>query len=377
MARGTDRIGTGGCTARGAASFRRAAFRRGFRSLSPLLLVVAMALAALSFLGLELLVRAEVFTKVPEGRFVRWRNDDNGHVTYVLAGLREAPPRGPMMYLTGGSATMECFLDEESLGREISARAGEDIRLVSLAAHSQSFAESVALVENLPSGRAMIAVGLAPMRFTHSPGDDAGLLEGEPFLLRSSRVRRLLEQQSVDTPPLDTVFRGALRYVEAYVRERQADGLPILADIGYEQHYTIDGPLRTAAQKLAMAERDIAEDRARYALYADYDFAVLEELVRLAQERGFTVVFFDQPLNRHVLGPSWAGLVPSYRRRATAIARAYGVLYLDVSQRVTLEDSDFLDVYHLVVDGRVKWQPEFARQLARAWTNADEGIAAR
>ncbi len=367
----------GGGAARGAAPGRRASFRRGFRSLSPLVLVAAIALAALTLLGLELLVDAGIVAKVPEGQFVRHRHDDNGHVTYVLANLRASPPATPTVYLVGGSATMECFLSEESLGYDVSEAAGETVGAVSLAAHSQSFAESLALVENLPDGEALIAVGLAPMRFTNGPGDDAGLLNGEPFFLHSTRVRRLLEAEPVTTAPVDLVFPGFLRFIEGYVRERRADSIPLLSEIEYEEHYTIDGPLRTAAQKHEMATSDMADDRATYAAFADYNFAVLEELVALARERGFVIVFFDQPLNEHVLGPEWAGVVPSYRRRAAAIAGEYGVPYLDVAQRVELEDTDFLDVYHLVTRGRVKWQPEFARQLADAWVAAHGHMAGR
>jgi len=358
-------------------SLRRASFRRGFRDLSPLVLVVAAALAALALFGLELLIEAGIVAKLPEEHFVRHRHDDNGHVTYVLAGLRESPPTVPTVFLTGGSATMECFLSEESLGYDVSQAAGEELGVVSLAAHSQSFAESLALVENLPDGEALIAVGLAPMRFTNGPADDAGLLAGEPFFLHSASVRRLLEEEAASTPPVDLIFPGVMRFVAGYVRERRSDDVPLWAEVEYREHYTIDGPLRTTAQKREMAASDMRDDAATYAAYADYNFTVLEELVRLAQSRGFVVAFFDQPLNEHVLGASWEGVVPSYRRRARAIARTYGVAYLDVAEKVVLENTDFLDVYHLVTPGRLKWQPEFARQLAEAWADAKDGLATK
>ncbi len=358
---------------------RWTSFRRGFRERNPLVLVAAAALTALTLLGVEFLIDAGAIVGVPESRFVRHRHDDNGHVTYVLAQLRRSPPTAPTVYLTGGSATMECFLSEESLSYDISRAAGRRIDVVSLAAHSQSFAESLALVENLPDGEALIAIGLAPMRFTNGPADDAGLLTGEPFFLRSASVRRMLEREAASTSPVDVVFPGVLRFLAGYVRERRTDGIPLLAEIPYEEHYTIDGPLRSRAQKREMAASDMRDDRATYAAYADYNFAVLEELVRLARERGFVVVFFDQPLNEHVLGASWDGVVPSYRQRAKAIAARYGVPYLEIARRVELADADFLDVYHLVTRGRVKWQPVLARELAAAWLDArgGEGLAAQ
>ena len=365
MAPGDDHVGARPRAGRPAAR-RAASFRRGFRVRHPLVLVVAVVLAAAVLVGVEWLVRAGVLTSVPEGRFVRYRNDDNAHVAYLMAQLRESPPAGATVYLLGGSATMECFLSEGSLAVDVGRAAGGEVGLISLAAHSQSFAESLALVENLPQGPAMLAVGLAPMRFTNGPGDDAGLLYGEPFFLRSRRVRALLAEQPVSLTPVDTVVPGVLRYLVGYVRERRDDGLPLFADVGYSEHYTIDGPLHSAAEKYEMASRDVAEDGTRYAEHADYNFEVLEELVRLARERGFEVVFFDQPLNEHVVGATWAGIVPSYRRRALALAARLGVPYLDVAQRVKLDDRDFLDVYHLVTSGRLKWQPVFAGELGAA-----------
>jgi hypothetical protein len=365
VARGDDHVDARPRAGRPAAR-RAASFRRGLRNRHPLVLVAAVVLAAAFLVGVETLLRAGAFTAVPEGRFVRYRNDDNAHVTYLMARLREAPPGGATVYLLGGSATMESFLSERSLAADVNRAAGGEVGLVSLAAHSQSLAESLALVENLPEGPGLLAVGLAPMRFTNGPGDDAGLLFGEPFFLRSSRVRALLQEEPAGLVPVDTLVPGAIRYVVGYVRERRHDGLALLADVGYSEHYTLNGPLHSASQKLEMASRDVAEDGARYAQYADYNFSVLEALVVLARERGFAVVFFDQPLNGHVLGAEWEGVVPSYRQRAAALAARLGVPYLDVAQRVTLEDRDFLDVYHLVIRGRLKWQPVFARQLGAA-----------
>ena len=336
---------------------------RGFRQRNPLVLLVAIALVALSLVGLELMVREGAIAAVPEGRFVRYRNDDLGHLSRLMVRLRETPPAGTTLYLLGGSATMECFLSEESLGGDVSRAAGQGVGVINLAAHEQSLAESLAVVDNLPDGHALLAVGLAPMRFTNSPRDDAGLVSGDPLLLSSKRVRAVLGEERVTLAPFDSVVPGLFRYAAGYLHERRRVRLPLFADIGYSTHYTINGPLHSRARKLDMARRDVATDRARFALNADYNFRVLEELVRLARARGFDIAFFDQPLNQHVIGPSWDGVVPSYRRRALALAARLGVPYLDVAQRVSLDDRDFLDVYHLVVRGRIKWQPVFSREL--------------
>jgi len=171
MAHGDDHVGAGS-----RAALRAASFRRGFRERSPLVLVAALLLAGLALLGFEALVRSGVFVAVSEGRFLRITHDDYVHVTYRVAELRQDPPVGPTVYLFGGSAAMECFVSEESLAADVSRAADADVGVVSLAAHGQSFAQTIAIVDNLPDGDALLAVGLAPRHFTVAPESDAGLL---------------------------------------------------------------------------------------------------------------------------------------------------------------------------------------------------------
>lgn len=368
MARRDDHVGrAGGRAARGAASFRR-----GFRERSPLVLVVALLLVGSALLGLEMLVRSGAFTAVSEGRFLRIAHDDYAHVTYRVAELRRDPPTGPTVYLFGGSAAMECFVSEESLAADVSRAAGADVGVVNLAAHGQSFAQTIAIVDNLPDGDALLLVGLAPMRFTVTPERDAGLLLGRTMPLLSERLRDALAAQGVAEPAVTTLLPGAFDYLSTYVQSRADDGLAWLDDVGYEPHYWDGQPVRTVAAKTSEAADRLALDRPLYAAHGAYNLAMLEELVRLGRDRGFAVAFFEQPLNLAVADPTWAGILPDYRRRVRALADRYYIEYLDVHQRVDLTNEDFGDIYHLVARGRLKWQPVLARQIAR--TLAAEGV---
>jgi hypothetical protein len=369
MARRNDHVsGAGGRAAHGAASFRR-----GFRERSPLVLVGALLLAGLAVLGLEVLVRSGAFTAVSEGRLLRIAHDDYAHVTYRVAELRRDPPTGPTVYVFGGSAAMECFVSEQSLAADVSRAARADVGVVSLAAHGQSFAQTIAIVDNLPDGDALLLVGLAPMRFTVTPERDAGLLLGRTMPLLSERLREALAAQGVAEPAVMTLLPGAFDYLSTYAQGRADDGLAWLEDVGYEPHYWDGQPVRSVAAKTSEAEDRLALDQPLYAANGAYNLAMLEELVRLARDRDFAVAFFEQPLNLAVAEPTWAGILPDFRRRAGALAERYGVAYLDVQERVDLTNEDFGDIYHLVARGRLKWQPVLARQIAR--TLAAKGIA--
>ena len=346
-------------------SGRRQAFGRGFHQRSPLVLVAAALLLALTLLGAELIARDGFVTRVSEGRFVRYRNDDSGNLGYQMALLKKSPPSGSVVYLLGGSATMESFLDAGSLSADVSIDARRPVTVISMAGHAETLGGSLTIVDNLPRTGGLIAVGLSPGRFTASPQDDSSLLVGYPYLVPSPPMRAALAGTSARLSPADVLFPGFVKYAVTYLEQRVRVRLTPFIDIGYSKHYTIDGPLYSVAQKLHWAQGDVTQDASLYAQNADYNFAVLKDLVLLARQRGFSVVFFDQPINPDIIGPTWHGLVPLYRKRAAALAAQLDVPYLRVGQVVHLQNSDFLDDYHLVVRGRLKWQPVLSRELAQ------------
>lgn len=365
MARRHHHVASAG-GAGGSAAPRAASFRRGFRERSPLVLLAALALAALVLVGVEAMVRSGGFTVVSEGRFLRLAHDDYAHVTYTVAELRRQPPRGPTVYLFGGSAAMESFVDEASVAADLSRAAGEEVGFVSLAAHGQSFAQTLAIVDNLPRGEALLLVGLAPMRFTVAPEADAGLLRGRTMPLSSPRLRAALRAQGVAGPAVTTLLPGAFDYLSTYLRSRPEEGTAWLEDLDYEPHYWNGQAPRSTARKTREAADRIALDRGLYARNGAYNLAMLEEVLRLARERGFTVALFEQPLNFAVADDTWGGVLTDYTPKVRALAARYGVPWLDVQDQVALGDEDFGDIYHLVLPGRLKWQPVLARQVVAA-----------
>ena len=89
-------------------------------------------------------------------------------------------------------------------------------------------------------------------------------------------------------------------------------------------------PLGKRRNVLYVLEKDVK----LYRKYADYNFAMLEEILKLADERGFDVVLYDQPLNASAAGPDWNGVVPAYRKRARALAARYDVPYVHIERNV-------------------------------------------
>jgi len=353
---------------------------RGFRQRNPLVLVAAALLAAGALLVFQSALANGGLTLISEGRLLRISNDDYLHVAYRVAELKKEPSRQSTVYLFGGSGTMECFVDQESLGALVSAASGRDVRVVSLAAHRQSMAMSLALADNLPDGPALLAIGLAPIRMTTDPKDDARLLSGRPLLVRSARLESVAERFYGQSPAALGVIPGFFDYLGAYVKARDGEaGRPGLGDsLAYAEHYYPPGakghlPLGKRRNVLQVLEKDVR----LYRLFSAYNLAMLEEILRLARERGFAVALYDQPLNASAAGPDWAGVVPAYRAACRRLARQYGVAYLHIERGVELEDADFADLFHLLAPGRAKWQPEMARQLAAALRSPSGPVAQR
>ena len=345
--------------------WRRRSLSRGFRQRNPLVLAAAAVLALVALVSFESALVDGGLTKVSQGRLLRIANDDYLHVSYRVAELRQRPPSLFTIYLFGGSGATESVVGERSLAAAVGRDSGQKVGVVILAAHRQSLAQTLAIVDNLPPRPGVLLVGLAPFRFTVSPADDARLLSGRPLLIRSPLLEQLSTRLFGKRPPLGGALPGIFDYTGGYLRARARDGVLWGARIGYARHYYPAG----AKGALPLAKRlnvkqELSRDGALYAQYVDYNFVVLQELIRLGQERGYLVVLYDQPLNSSAAGPDWAGMLPDYQARATALARRTGVDYLHVERGVHLKDADFADLYHLLSSGRAKWQPELARQVA-------------
>ncbi len=341
------------------------AFSRGFRQRSPLVLAAAALCTLVVIVALQGVLFGGGLTRVDEGRLLRINHDDYVHVSVKVQELKKDPPQTRTVYLFGGSGTMECFVSEASLAAAIGRDAGQPVQVVSLAAHQESMAMTLALVDNLPPGPATLVIGLAPIRVTGKPDRDAELLSGHTLLVRSKRLDQIAPRYFGEKAPSTGALPGIFDYVGSYLRERAAGGPVWGARIAYEPHYYPWGAVgHTQLGKRRNVLYVLAKDVTLYRQYGDYNFAMLREILRLARDRGYDVAFYDQPLNASAAGPDWAGVVPAYRKRAAALAKQWDVPYLHIERKVPLRDQDFADLFHLLAPARLRWQLEMAREIA-------------
>ena len=348
------------------AGIERRALARGLRSRSPLILVAAVLLAIATLAGLQWFVASGAFTVIPERLMLRIPNDDYVNVSYRIAELKRTPPKSSVVYLFGGSGTMEMTRSEAVLAREISADSGADVRVVSLAAHAQSMGQTLSLIDNLPNGRGLLAIGLSPNRLIAAPASDAGQLSGSPLALTSPHLAAALAGRAAARKSLPGLLPGLFDFALSYLDQRVLTRSPDLRPITYTDHYYADGPVASVARKKTGCMVELARERPRYAANVAYNLQVLADVVRLGREKGYAVAFFQQPLGPEANGPAWNAYLATYRADVARAMHGLGVPDVDVQPHSGLRIGDFADLFHLVNSGRDKWTPPLARGLADA-----------
>ncbi len=346
------------------AGTRRRALAHGLRSRSFLILLAAALVAVAALAGLQWFVAGGHFTVLPERLILRIPNDDYVNISYKIAELKRTPPTTRMVYLFGGSGAMEMIRSEDVLAAATSNDAGTSVRVVSLAAHAQSMGETLALIDNLPRGRGLLAIGLSPNRLSSSPSTDVTQLSGSPLALTSPRLAAVLAGRASLKKRLPGLLTGVFDFAMSFLNQRVFTTSPHLLPITYTPHYFGDGPVASLAAKKRGQAIELARERPQYAANVAYNLVVLAAAVRLGREKGYTVTFFEQPLGLEASTPAWSAYLATYHADVAHVADALGVSDISVQPRARLVNDDFADLFHLVNSGRDKWTPLFARGLA-------------
>jgi hypothetical protein len=346
------------------ADTKRRAFAHGLRNRSILIVLAAALLAVAALAGLQWFVASGAFTAIPERLMLRIPNDDRVNVSYRVARLKRTPPTTPVVYLFGGSGTEEMIRSEGALAGAVSNDAGTEMSVVSLASHQQSIGETLALIDNLPRGRGLLAIGLSPNRLISTPSSDAAQLSGSPLALTSPHLVAVLAGRTSLKKRLPGLLTGVFDFALTYLNQRVFTKSPDLGLITYAGHYYADGPVASLAAKERGQAIELARERPQYAANVAYNLAALAAAVRLGREKGYTVTFFEQPLGPEASGPAWSAYLAAYRADVARVGGSLGVPDISVQPQAGLRNDDFADLFHLVNSGRDKWTPLLARGLA-------------
>jgi hypothetical protein len=244
---------------------------------------------------------------------------DWDHVRQVVNWLRYRTPPLRVVYLLGGSASRESVGSEAGWSRSLSTRLGRRAAAYVVSSSCQTFVEDARVVKALPRDRgvALITVGMTRFNMEHVPA---------------------------------SVPRAA-------VRTRPPGAW-------WQHHYDARGP-RSLAEKRQLVQKWRADHLEGFTERYPGRLAELEQLVQACLDRGIRPVLVEMPLNTVAVADDMDDVLGTYRQGCTDLAAKYDVPYLDFVDELGLPSGDFYDLWHLLPDGRARWQNRLTRELVR------------
>jgi len=242
--------------------------------------------------------------------------DDWSRVLAALAYMRADVPTKPVVVLLGGSAARESTVSDKSWRGQIVAKGGPATLAWNMGSTNRTMAQNVAIVENLPQGvDALVYIGVNLGAFTSAEKT----------------------AQTIKLPPAP-------------------------ATVSLQQFHKYTDRVLSKTKKQALVRAWLAD---RYPVYKR-NFAtsasVLERLIKVCKDRGYTPVLLELPRHSSVIGSPLSAPTTKYRNKCKQLAAKYKVKW--VPQLASLPSRDFYDLWHLVKPGREVWQTKLSVKTA-------------
>lgn len=345
-------------------------FRRGLRNKNPLVLVVALALLVPALLGIQSWFTSGAWTAIAAERWERNATDDYMFVSWTVGHLKKDPPAKPLAVLLGGSSGREALVSGPSLAAEVKADGGPDIVAHNLSSRMQRYAQSWAIVDNLPDTPTTVLVGVNLGRFTTSPESNFNQVIGRELLLKSDSLRDWVIARSGEHKYSYTILPGIFSALTSYLQQRENALLKgKLHKKPYRVHAFDSRQALPDSEKRALVQKWLGKYYPAFKKVHRFDAAMLDGLIAEGKKRGLDMVIVELPWNREVIGDAFDPAIAAYQAPTRAIAEKHDVPYLDFNKRLAIPSEDFLDLSHLRPEGRAIWQAELARRLAALYSD--------
>ena len=174
-------------------------FKRGFRNKHPLVLGCAVLALLPALLGLQAYFTSGAWSQVPLRFWLRADslNAAGTEVPWQVGRLKIDPPQRPAAYLLGGSTAREATVHGGvSLAADVKRAGGPAIEAWNLSASLQTFAQDIAVVDNLPAkAPTTVIIGVSPGRFTSDVASARQQLMGDGMVLQSKTLRHFMARR--------------------------------------------------------------------------------------------------------------------------------------------------------------------------------------
>jgi len=212
-----------------------------------------------------------------------------------------------------------------------------------------------------------VLVGVNLGRYTTSPESNYNQVIGRELLLKSDSLRRWVTAHSGEHRYSYTILPGIFSALTSYLQQKESAWLKGKQAKPYKVHAFDARKTLPDREKRKLVDTWLTKYYPAFEKVHRFDGQMLDGLIAEGQSRGLDMVIVELPWNRDIIGDKWAAAMGSARRTSQAIAAKYDVPYLDFNDQVDIPSKDFLDLSHLRPAGRVIWQSELARRLARLY----------
>jgi hypothetical protein len=344
-------------------------FKRGFRNSNPLVLACAALALLPALLGLQAYFTSGAWSQVPLRFWLRADslNAAGTEVPWQVGRLKIDPPRRPAAYLLGGSTAREATVrGGASLAADVKRAGGPSIEAWNLSASLQTFAQDIAIVDNLPATvPTTVIIGVSPGRFTSDLASARQQLVGDGMLLESQTLHDYMARKYGARKYPDYILPGIAKLLAGDMKSQlPALSRGSLSSGTYKQHTVDSRKQKSEGGKHATLRGWWRVRHPQFVANEKFNVAMLDALVKRCRQRGFNVVLVELPRNLEVIGSLWDGVDAVYQPQVRTIAAKYDVPYLDFNRSVGLPSADFYDYAHLLAPGRVVWENALARRLA-------------
>jgi hypothetical protein len=245
--------------------------------------------------------------------------DDWLHLWAVLDQFKTKPPTVPVVYLLGGSAARECTTLDKPWTDQVSRLTGRRIRAINLGAAGQSFLRDLTIVDKMPQHvPSIVLIGINLGRYATPP-------------------------PATSSPATDLPLGSILTT--------------------YTQHRFVAGDVLGDAAKRAMVRNWLATRYPAFRSRYSYDYHELDLLIAECQKLGLHPELVNMPFNDAIVRPALDAPRARYAKGCRALAAKYHIRYFDFVGQVGFVSRDFVDLWHCVPSGRVKFQARLSRVI--------------
>lgn len=346
---------------------RRKSFSLGFHHQTPLVLCVAgfLLIMLLFVLNRWYISPTGIWSEIPLKYWMRDANDNNVVVSWNVAHLKRYPPKKPLVVLLGGSVARVSVSLGSNFVSAVALAGGPQIDALNLASSSQTFAESWAIIDNLPDTPTTALIGVSLGRFTHTREENFQQMGGNNLLIASDATCHYFSATYGKRRPLFSLLPGMFKYTTTFPCRRL-----------FESFLNINSWLNTKGllqkndfatrekQKRYQVQQWLHTRRPQFRDNSNFNALLLDQLVKYGRDRGINIVLLELPCNSELIGNTFDADFTQISMLCQDIAATYGVPYININDQFSLPNTAFQDIVHMDKDGGVIFEYKLAENLA-------------